>query len=247
VLLELARKKFASANFSRAEQELFRATQTGEQASALSGEKMRDDPANAGNWHADRAVRPECIAWLCTDRQASALVTHRGIQIIGMRIDGRLDLNHAEIKFPIKISNSAFTGRILLQDTQLPFLSLQGCHIKELQGDRLKVPGSVFLCDGFKAQGEVSLQGATIGGSLECLGAQFSNPNGRALSADRVEIKGSASLRDGFKAEGEVRLSGATIGGSLECVGAQFSNSNGRALSADRVEIKGGAFFARWL
>ena len=93
---------------------------------------MQDDQANAGNWHADRVVRAECIAWLCTDRETSALVTHRGIDIIDMRIDGELGLGYAEIKFPFRILNSAFTGTILLQDTQLRSLSLQGCHIKEL-------------------------------------------------------------------------------------------------------------------
>src|SRR5439155_573020 len=76
----------------------------------------------------------------------------------------------------------------------------------------LKVQESVYLRDGFKAEGEVRLLGATIGGDLVCDGAQFSNPNGDALSADGVQIKGSAFLRNGFKAEGEVRLFGATIG-----------------------------------
>jgi hypothetical protein len=109
-LLELAKREFASANFSRAEEELFRAAQTGQQASARSGDKMQDDPANAGSWIADRVVRAECIAWLCTDREASALVTHRGIQIIGMRIDGQLDLSYAEINFPFRILNLPSPG-----------------------------------------------------------------------------------------------------------------------------------------
>ena len=213
-LLELARAKFAPRQLSLAEEKLFRAAQTGEQASARLGDKIRDDPANAGNWEASRVVRAECIAWLCTDREASALVAHRGIQIIGMRIDGQLDLNYAEIKFPFIIANSAFTGAILLQNTQLPFLSLQGCHIKELKGDRLKVPGSVLLPNGFKAEGEVRLLGATIDGDFVCDGAQFSNSNGPALNAYGIEITGGAFLRNGFKAEGEVRLVGATIGGT---------------------------------
>jgi hypothetical protein len=240
-LLELAKREFASANFSRAEEELFRAAQTGQQASARSGDKMQDDPANAGSWIADRVVRAECIAWLCTDREASALVTHRGIQIIGMRIDGQLDLSYAEINFPFRILNSAFTGSIFLVDTQLSFPSLEGCQIKELYADRLKIPGSLLLRDGFKAEGEVRLVGATIGGNLECDGAQFLNSKGRAFNANGVEIKGDAFF-NGFKAEGEVTLVGATIGGNLECDGAQFLNSNGDAFSADGVGIKGDAF-----
>jgi hypothetical protein len=126
-------------------------------------------------------------------------------------------------------------------DTQLSFPSLEGCQIKELYADRLKIPGSLLLRDGFKAEGEVRLVGATIGGNLECDGAQFLNSKGRAFNANGVEIKGDAFF-NGFKAEGEVTLVGATIGGNLECDGAQFLNSNGDAFSADGVGIKGDAF-----
>ena len=241
VLLEMARKKFPSAHFSRAEEELFRAAQTGQQASVRSGDKTQDDPANAGDWHADRVVRAECIAWLCTDREASALVTHRGIQITGIRIDGELDLSYAEINFPFRILNSAFTESIFLLDTQLRFPSLNGCQIKELYADRLKVPGSLFLGDGFKAEGEIRLVGATIGGDLNCNGAQFLNSKGRAFNAEGVEIKGNTFFSNGFKAEGGVSLLGAKIGGNLDCDDAQFLNSNGDAFSADGVEIKGDA------
>jgi hypothetical protein len=240
-LLELARKKFAPRQLSPAEEKLFRAAEIGEIASAVTGDEKQDDPVNTADCHADRVVRAECIAWLCTDREASALVTYHGIQIIGMRIDGELDLSDAEIKFPFRILDSTFTGRIVLQDTQLPFLALHCCLIKELDGDRLEVSGSVFLRHGFKAEGEVRLSGATIGGNLECDRAQFSNSNGPALTADGIEIKGDAFLGNGFKAEGEVKLLGATIGGNLDCVDAQFSNSNGPALSAGQVEIKGSA------
>ena len=120
-LLKLARKKFAP--LSPAEERLFRAAQEGRAASALAGNKKEDDPANAANWNADRVVRGECIAWLCTEPQASVLVTYRGLELHGMRVDADLDLNNAEIKFPLTAWKCAFSGNVFLRDAAWGALS----------------------------------------------------------------------------------------------------------------------------
>src|SRR5262249_27556987 len=106
----------------------------------------------------------------------------------------------------------------------------------------MKVGGSVFLRNGFKADGEVSLLGTTIDGDLDCSGAQLSNANGSALNAAGMKV-GYVFLRNGFKAKGEVSLEGTTIDGNLECDGAQFSNANGKALFADGMRVGGSIFF----
>lgn len=80
-----------------------------------------------------------------------------------------------------------------------------------------KIKGSVFLCNGFQATGRVLLQGATIGGDLDCSNGQFHNPEGVALIAQSIEVKGNVFLRNGFQAIGRVSLQGATIGGILDC------------------------------
>ncbi len=238
-LLELARKKFAT--FSPAEEELFRAAQEGRGVSRLTGDEKEDNPGNAANWDADRIVRGECIAWLCTDTQASALVTYRGLELYGMRIDADVNLNDAEIKFPLKAWMCAFSGDVLLQNAQLKGLYLLGCLLKSLNAGGANIRGAVLLCDEFEAEGEVNLMRATIDGNLECDG-QLSNPKGRALSADGTKIGGSVFLKNGFKAEGEVNLLGTTIGGDLDCKGAQLSNPKGRALNANRTKIGGSVF-----
>ena len=239
-LLKLARKKFAT--LSPAEEELFRAAQEGTGASRLTGDEKEDNPANAANWNADRVVRGECIAWLCTDAEASALVTYRGLQLYGMRIDSDLDFSNAEIKFPLKAWKCAFSENVSLQDAQLCGLYLVGCLIKSLNADRAKIRGAVLLRNEFKAEGEVRLAGATIDGDLDCSGAQLSNAHGRALRADGAKIGGSVLLMDGFTAEGEVRLVSTTIDGDLDCSGAQLSNAKGWALVANRAKIGGSVF-----
>jgi len=186
-LLKLARKKFAT--LSRAEEELFRAAQEGRAASALTGDEEEDNPANAANWNTDRVVRGEYIAWLCTDPQASALVTYRGLQLLGMRIDADLDVQNAEIKFPLIAWKCAFSGNFLLRDAQLRGLYLGGCLIKSLSADRARIRGTVILRDGFEAEGEVNLLGATIDGGLDCSGAHLSNPKGPALGAERMKVR----------------------------------------------------------
>jgi hypothetical protein len=119
------------------------------------------------------------------------------------------------------------------------------------------VSGSVFLDDGFRAEGATRLVGTQIGGNLECDGASFINPattlagSGTALNADGMVVKGNVFLRSGCHAEGEVSLLDAQIGATLGCMGSSFSNAfkggidgSGRALSADRINVKGDVFIS---
>jgi hypothetical protein len=205
-LLEMARKKFAP--LSLAEEEVFRGAQQGRRASALTGDEKEDDPSNAANWNADRVVRGECIAWLCTHPQALPLVTYRGLELDGMRIDADLDLNNAEIKFPLAGWKCAFSGNVLLANAQLSGLYLVGCLIKSLNADRARIRGSVFLRNAFKAEGEVRLLFTTIDGNLECDGAHLSNSKGLALYADGMKVGGSVFLRNGFQGRGRSQIDG---------------------------------------
>ncbi len=117
---------------------------------------------------------------------------------------------------------------------------------KALSADRAVVKGSVFLRNGFRAEGEVRFVAAQIGGTLECDDATFKNPlqpgvagTDAALNADGIAVKGSVFLRNGFRAEGQVRLLGAQIGGDLSCSNATFSGE----LNAERAGVKGGLFW----
>jgi len=94
---------------------------------------------------------------------------------------------------------------------------------------KAKVAGCVNLNEGFRAEGEVHLIGAEIGGDLDCEGGEFENPpqgelmgSGTALKADDLNLKGSVLLGKGFVANGKVSLVGARVGGSLYCDGGRF-------------------------
>ncbi len=97
----------------------------------------------------------------------------------------------------------------------------------------------------FKAYGEVSLVGATIGGNLECNNGQFINPDGFAIIADSVHVKGNVYLNNGFRADGEVSLHEGNIGGNLECDYSQFTKSKEYAINAYRLKVKSSVLFRK--
>lgn len=93
---------------------------------------------------------------------------------------------------------------------------------KAIRADRIKVEGGIFLNKGFKADGEVMLNGASVGGDLSCKGGTFKNLSAHALTAENADVAGSVFLNDGFNAYGTVDLLGAKIGASLNCFNAIF-------------------------
>ena len=208
-LLDLARKKFDT--LTEAEKKLFQAVVNGELADFSDSLDKNNDPNGAEKWCDDRVLKADRIAWLCTDPEASAMVTHKGIRVKGARIDGELDLEYARISFPLYFEKSAFPGGIDLRHAEIRDLFLIGTHTGPITGDGVNIEGDVFLRNGFKAEGEVHLLGATIGGVLDCEKGVFINPTGYALSAEHLNIKGGVYLRNGFHADGLVSLVGATI------------------------------------
>jgi len=154
----------------------------------------------------------------------------------GFRATGGVRLLGAEIGGSLNCGGACFE----------PALNETGA----LSADRIKVLGSVFLCDGFRATGEVTMLGAEIGGSLNCGQDACFEPTSEgvaALSADRAKISGSVALRKGFKASGEVRLLGAEIGGNLECTNGAFFEPVSEytdALTADGAKVSGTVFLS---
>ena len=234
-VVNLAREKFGT--LSHAEEKLFEAAANGKVADYSADSKEDNDPAGAKKWGDERTLKADRIAWLCTDPQASALVSYRGIQVKGARIDGELDLLFAKIPFPLVFEKSAFPGQIIRSQAKVCALFLSGTHTGSIFADGVKVEGDVFLRDGFKAEGEVRLLSAKIGGNLDCENGQFINPGRKALNAGGMNVKGSILLRNGFKAKGTVSLETATIDGSLECDNGRFINPKDAALTADGLDV----------
>ena len=236
-LLELAREKFGK--LKEAEEKLFRAAAKGEIADYSPRSKKPIDPVNAAKWGPTRVLHANRIAWLCTE--AAQLVTHRGIRIKGARIDDKFDLLFAKVPFHLLFEKCKFMADINFQEAQIVALYMPGTHTGPLSADGMKTDGPVCLRNDFKAEGEVRLLGAMVGGDLDCKDGHLINKNGIALNAADLKVDGGVFLRDGFKAEGAVDLRGATVCGSLACDNSQFINKGGDALSADGLKVEGRA------
>jgi hypothetical protein len=211
----------------------------GNKASAATGDTRQDHRVQAKNWAPSRIINAECIEWLCTKTEARSLITHRGLHLEGMRIDGNLDLEYAEIPFPICATNCVFSGEIKLERATLKALTLSTCFIKGLQAGGVHVEGELELNEGFRCRGEINLIGAVIDGALDLHGAILNNRAGCSLNANRAKIGASVFARKGFRSRGEIDLTRINIGGNLDCVEARLKNPGGETLSVSSAVVAG--------
>ena len=167
----------------------------------------------------------------------------RQIKIIRAWIKGRLNLGHCESKFPLVFETCIFGEGISLLNATIPRLSLKGCTVGKfkdkdsnmqsyaLLAQEAKVATGVFLNAKFTAEGQVSLDGAKIGGQLRCSGYFKDGIYASSLNITSDVILGLTEKETkeendkpeegliSFKSKGEVRLHNAVIGGQLRCSG----------------------------
>jgi sRNA-binding regulator protein Hfq len=234
-LLELAREKFGE--LSEAEEKLFEATEKGEVAEISKPDKRTDLSKVVLP-----VIRADRLVWLMTDRRARRRVTHKGVTVVGARIEGEIDLSFVDWPGPFSLLSCQTPSGLMLQNASFGLLHFGGTHTGPINADGITVKGDVFLRDGLSAQGKVRFLGAAIGGDFSCVNGAFNNDKGYALNADGIKVKGGMYLREGFSAQGEVRFHDADISGSFDCSNGAFSNEKGKALNADGIKVKGSVF-----
>jgi hypothetical protein len=190
-------------------------------------------------------VRGGLIRFLALGGDAENPVHENGILLSGAWIDDVLDLDDCVVLGPLSLT-ACHIGPFFLRRARLAQLSLGSSRLREgLVADSLECRGDVLIGEGVKADAEIILIDASIGGNLVCSGAKFNQPDGSAVSAERIKVKGGVFFRDGFVAKGCVALSGAHIGGSLECNTASFECLQGGALIVEGANIKGSVFLRK--
>lgn len=185
------------------------------------------------------------------------------MQLRGVAVDGTLDLDGAMLVTSLAIEDSQADQPLRLNRARGDSIAIRHSALVGVEAERLVLGGSlslaashvhgrvtlnglrtqsyVALSNGFRAEGEVQLLSAIVGGDLDCVNGRFMNRSGGALGADGARISGSVFLRNA-EASGEVRFVGAAIGGDLDCAGGKFRSQSGRALSANRASISGSVF-----
>jgi hypothetical protein len=212
------------------------------------GTGTQSPPISAG----DSVIRAEVIQWICTNREAASLITPRGINLVGGKIAGQLNLSHATIAFPLELRSCLIPDGMRLEYATLGNLNLSGSITAQIWGVWLTVQKDLTLSNNFRSDGGVFLDRARITGDLYCAEGTFINAAGSALSAMGSRIQGSVYLTNGFHAEGETNFALSIIDGSLICSGGQFHNPSSestdqklprkRALAANQAQFGGSVF-----
>ena len=136
----------------------------------------------------DTRIRPEVLREIVTSNTATDPVAHKRIGILGMHVDGRLDLSDVDIDRALIIAESTIDGELLL--------------------DRVRTR-SVLSFGGSSITGAVQAHGAEFGGSLILRKARF-----EAIEINGSQIHGTLDLA-GAQVRGDVEISGSAIGGSI--------------------------------
>lgn len=257
-LEELAKAHF-QRDFTTAEHNLLTSAPLGQMAYpvpqerraelSIGPDKSEKSDGNPG-WGPERDIAADLIRWMCIDRNAREQIDSQGIQLVGARIRGTLDLKFVDVPFPIWLQSCLILDEIWLYRVKIPALSLSGCWTHLINADRAVTEGSLVLGDGFYADGPVTLRGAQIGGDLYCDEGYFKNPKRHpldqrsALEADSAHVGGYALMR-GVRVWGKVSLLGAEIGRNLECDGSMFLNPDDDALDGEHIVVRGHVFLRK--
>jgi hypothetical protein len=174
----------------------------------------------------------------------------RGIQVMGVRVVGALDLDDVAAVSGLSLRRCAFPDGISCKRAHLRDLYLNGSLLTHLHADDLHADGNVFLRDatitGNSEDGAIRLYSAHIAGHLDLGRATITNATGPALHAEGIQTDGNLHMEGanvtGASGRGAIRLHNAHIGGQAALGVTKVNNSSGPLLVLLEAHITG-AFF----
>lgn len=190
-------------------------------------------------WGDERTIRAVVLSYLLV---AEAYPVHvKGVWLRGVRISGRLDLEAATLRCPLRLESCYLDSRepVCLDYATASRITLIGCRLAGLTGEMLSADNLDLSCS--TLTGPLQLVAAEITGVVDCHDAHLNgrNKDTRALAAERM--KAGVVLLDGLIAAGTIRLAGAVITGQLSCINTKvpWRDRIGNALSADALKAGG--------
>ncbi len=197
------------------------------------------------------------------DLDLSYLGTTGAVDLSGASVSGRLLLdsahlqsqdtalwlNEAELKQGLSARELSTRGGVYAVNLTTAYVNLDGAQLYApggvaLLAEGLKAQGNVFMRGDAKAEGTVSLKGASVDGVINFDGASIRQPGGLALWLNNCSVKGEVVARSGFFCEGRFEMLDARVDGSLNFNSAYLMNEGDKALAVDRSNI-GGAWLMR--
>lgn len=237
----------------RLEDEMISRAKAGEQLDRGTGSSDRN---RMKDWPADRTIRASALRRLLVGKKP--LVHAKGVQLIGIKIIGQLDLESAALRCPLYLKNCYLEEEHLvnLDYAKASLLNFISCHLGGLTGNTLVVTKGMDLTNSVFSSRLILLD-ADITGHLICTGTQVTSMDSHmkppaapqsnvsdvyrhyALVADGLKVGADAVLDKGFTATGGVWLNRAVIAGKLNCNEAQLTaaESEGYALYADGLKV----------
>jgi hypothetical protein len=209
------------------EQSLVEHVSRGERLDLAADDEAVDEAAMR-SWGDTRTIRASVIRDILRGRLAPDPDPH-GLLLRGARITGRLDLENLSTDVNFELRDCLLEEGIVARDARLAAIELGGCQIEHpaeppLDAERLTC--SLLALNGARIIGHadlgaVNLNGARIGGLLDCRGAELRNDSGPALQAYTLQVDQTMYLTGGFTAIGSgsgyaaVDLRGVRVGGTL--------------------------------
>ncbi|MFG3009026.1 membrane-associated oxidoreductase [Streptomyces cinerochromogenes] len=201
-------------------------------------ESPDEDPADGGDWGAERTLRAGVLRALLLDgpRQDGEVPS---LSVAGARITGRLDLQHATTDHPVRLRNCHFDEAPRCYAARLRELNLSESLLPGLVAHAVHVDG-ILRMTRTRFTGTVRLGGARIAGSLYLESAQVSAPGTEVpvLQLNQASVGADLSA-PGLRTQGQIRLNGATVAGSLNLSDARLGNPEDAALDAQTLTVGG--------
>lgn len=146
-----------------------------------------------------------------------------GLNIVGARIEGDLELYNAVLPFPVRLIGCVIDGAVIADHAQLAALDLSGTALRGISANFLKLNGSLRLRRTYCA-GSMDFGGAQIGGVMDLSDSVVTpllpQPAAVAFAGDRGAVNLSLATIDN-----ELRFSRARIYGGLTMKGAVVKRS----------------------
>ncbi len=193
-------------------------------------------------WQLDNVV-PATLLRLLLLGSAPYDIHPRGVLLAGAYIQESLDLEHCELRYPLRLVDCILESPIRLGNARGLAIAVLGSDCDRLDGAGLILENSLDL-SGSSMRGGLTLRGARIG-ELDCSGARMwtSDPLIPALDANRLRVDGDVILGGLVtgRTGGSVALEAADIKGELRFSGSSLGgcNTEGHSLQAELLHVAG--------
>ncbi len=219
-------------------------------AAVARGEPCEISAGRPDEKQEDTFIRAEFLAFLARGGSDEAPVTEKGICLSGAWIERAetpgdpegLDMSGAQLGRNLVICACNIPEQVRLSGAWFSAVDFGGSKLGGLIADGLTAYNLV-LDDGFEAAGPVTLDSASLGGSLRCSGGRFLGKP-LALSCASATIGGNVLIASDFEAAGEVRIFRSRITGEVNAAGAVITAED-LGLTLNRCTISGDVYLTK--